>query len=71
MFAALLSTADTSPLSTLEVVAHIMYKEECVNTHAVASAKESDADRMYRRYCLVRAWTWLRFLEGARDRRWL
>jgi len=37
----------------------------------VASAKESDADRTYRRYCPVRAWTRLRFLEGARDRRWL
>jgi len=24
-----------------------------------------------RRYCPVRAWIRLRFLEGARDRRWL
>ena len=38
---------------------------------AVASAKEGDADRTYLRYCPVRAWTRLRFLEGARDRRWL
>jgi len=37
----------------------------------VASAKESDADRTYCRCCPVRAWTRLRFLEGARDRRWL
>jgi len=37
----------------------------------VASDKESDADRTYRRYCPVRAWTRLRFLEGPRDRRWL
>ena len=40
-------------------------------TRLVASAKEGDADRTYRRYCPVRAWTRLRFLEGARDRRWL
>jgi len=33
---------------------------------SVASAKEGDADRTYRRYCPVRAWTRLRFLEGAR-----
>lgn len=33
MFATLLSTADTSPLSTLKTVAHIMYKEECEYTH--------------------------------------
>ena len=37
----------------------------------VASAKEGDADRTYLRYCPVRAWTRLRFLEGTRDRRWL
>jgi len=42
-----------------------------VTRDAVAFAKESDADRTYRRYCPVRAWTRLRFLEGARDRRWL
>ena len=38
VFAALLSTADISPLSALEVVAHIMYKEECVNTHVLRSS---------------------------------
>jgi len=33
--------------------------------------QRSDADRTYLRCCPVRAWTWLRFLEGVRDRRWL
>jgi len=33
--------------------------------------QRSDADRTYLRCCPVRAWTRLRFLEGARDRRWL
>ena len=33
--------------------------------------QRSDADGTYRRYCPVRAWTRLRYLEGARDRRWL
>ena len=39
--------------------------------HCVASAKASDADRTYLRYCPVRVWTRLRFVEGASDRRWL
>jgi len=32
--------------------------------------QRSDAVRTYLRYCPVRTWTRLRFLEGARDRRW-
>ena len=43
----------------------------CCKEDSVASTKESDADRMYLRYCPARVWTWLRCLEGARDRRWL
>jgi len=33
--------------------------------------QRNDADWTYIRYCPVRAWTRVRCLEGARDRRWL
>jgi len=54
-----------------KIYIHFPFESRSFSCAIVASAKESDADRTYRRYCPVRVWTRLRFLEGARDRRWL